>query len=62
MRKFFSTLRRDDRGDQLVGWVLLVSFVVLVGAAAWGTLGDDIGAIIGEVQEETTAAKTKVVD
>lgn len=56
MLKFFHTLRRDDRGDQLVGWVLLVSFVVLVGAGAWGAMGDNIKTVITAAQTETKAA------
>jgi hypothetical protein len=56
MLKFFRTLRRDDRGDQLVGWVLLVSFVVLVGAGAWGAMGDNIKTVITAAQTETKAA------
>ncbi len=60
MRKFFGTLRRDERGDQLVGWVLLVSFVVLVGAAAWGQIGTNIKTIIGAVDTEVKAAATAI--
>jgi hypothetical protein len=60
MLKFFRTLRRDDRGDQLVGWVLLVSFVVLVGAGAWGLMGDNIRTIIEAAETETGAAVTAI--
>jgi hypothetical protein len=56
MRKFFSTLRRDDRGDQLVGWVLLVSFIVVVGAATWTAIGSNVETIMGKVQTLTTEA------
>ena len=60
MRKFITALRRDERGDQLVGWVLLVSFVVLVGAAAWGQIGGNIKTIIGAVDTEVGAAVTAI--
>jgi hypothetical protein len=56
MRKFFSTLRRDDRGDQLVGWVLLVSFVVLVGAGTWSLIGGHISTVLNNVEEVTGEA------
>jgi hypothetical protein len=56
MLKFFRTLRRDDRGDQLVGWVLLVSFVVLVGAGAWGLMGENIKEVITAAEVETGKA------
>jgi hypothetical protein len=56
MLKFINTLRRNDRGDQLVGWVLLVSFVVLVGAATWTVIGENIGAILQDVQDVTCDA------
>ena len=56
MLTFFRTLRRDDRGDQLFGWVLLVSFVVLVGDGAWGLMGDNIRTVIEAAETETQAA------
>lgn len=56
MRKFFGTLRRDERGDQLVGWVLLVSFVVLVGAATWGAISGNISDVLDNVNDVTACA------
>jgi uncharacterized membrane protein len=44
MRKFIPALQEDDRGDQLVGWVMIVSFVVLVGAGVWAQIGTNVRA------------------
>lgn len=60
MRKFFGTLRRDERGDQLVGWVLLVSFVVLVGAGVWAGISKNIGDVLTAVESETLKAANQV--
>ena len=56
MRKFINTLRRDERGDQLVGWVLLVSFVVLVGAGVWTAISGNIETVLEGVRDTTEEA------
>ena len=60
MRKFITTLRRDDRGDQLVGWVMLVSFIVIVGAAVWGGISDNITEILTGVDTVTGEAAANI--
>jgi hypothetical protein len=56
MLKFINALRRNDRGDQLVGWVLLVSFVVLVGAGVWTQIGDNVKDVLDNVEVVTGKA------
>jgi hypothetical protein len=53
MRNFITNIQNDDRGDQLVGWVMLVSFVVLVGAGVWTQIGDNVGAALSNVAVAT---------
>jgi hypothetical protein len=60
MLKFINALRRNDRGDQLVGWVLLVSFVVLVGATTWSLISTNIGDVLTAVEVTTKEAATSV--
>ena len=62
MRKFFKNLRKSDRGDQVVGWVILAALVALVGGALWGQISVDLLNIIAEVQESTAAASLAVTD
>ncbi len=56
MRKFFTNLRKNDRGDQVVGWVILAAFVALVGGALWTTIGPNLTSIMTEVQGATSDA------
>jgi len=50
MRKFFTNLRKDDRGDQVVGWILLASIIAIVGGTAWATMGGNLDPILGAVE------------
>ncbi len=57
MRKFFSNLGKDDRGDQVVGWAMLAALVALVAGFLWTpegvNIGDDLNLIMGGVENAT---------
>ena len=61
MRKFFTNLRKSERGDQVVGWVILAALVALVGGALWGTIATDLNSIIAEVETTVGAAEACAV-
>jgi hypothetical protein len=49
-------LIKNDRGDQVVGWVLIVSAIVLVGAIVWPQIGDNVEGILQNVATNTATA------
>ena len=53
MRKFFTNLRKDERGDQVVGWVLLASIIAIVGGLTWANIADDLDPILNAVETAT---------
>jgi len=58
MRKFFTNLRKDERGDQVVGWILLASIIAIVGGTTWAAIATDLQPILAGVETATTAACT----
>lgn len=53
MRKFFTNLRKNDRGDQVVGWILLASIIAIVGGTTWAFIGQDLTPILAAVRTAT---------
>lgn len=60
MRQFFCNLRKDDRGDQVVGWILLAAIIAIVGGVTWANIADDLDPILGGVENSTQAASDRV--
>lgn len=50
MRELLARLVRDDEGQDLVEYVLLISLIGLALVASFGTVRDAIGAVFTRVQ------------
>jgi hypothetical protein len=59
MRKFFQNLRKNDRGDQVVGWILLASIIAIVGGVTWANIADDLDPILNAVEDATQATSDR---
>ncbi|MFN2432473.1 MAG: Flp family type IVb pilin [Gemmatimonadota bacterium] len=56
MRQFFSNLLRDDAGQDLAEYALLIALVALAVVVAVDTLGGNISNVFDDISTELTGA------
>lgn len=59
MPKLQRSLKNDECGATIIEYVLILVFVFLAVAGAWGPLGDEIRGIFGDHAEAMTDARAE---
>jgi Flp pilus assembly pilin Flp len=60
MKKFFNNFVRDEQGQDLIEYTLLLAFVALASAALFTSAGGSINGIWSSANSQLTVANTGV--
>jgi Flp pilus assembly pilin Flp len=60
MKKFFNNFVRDEQGQDLIEYTLLLAFVALASAALFTSAGSSINGIWGNANTQLAGANTAV--
>lgn len=58
MRKFFKNFIRDEQGQDMIEYTLLLAFICLAGVATFSAINGDLSAIWGDAKTTADSAKT----
>lgn len=57
MRNLFVRFIEEEDGMEMVEWALVAGLVVIAAVTAWGNIGKNVSAVMGELDKKTADAK-----
>jgi Flp pilus assembly pilin Flp len=57
MRNLIVRFIKEEDGMEMVEWALVAGLVVIAAVTAWGNIGKNVSAVMGELEKKTGDAK-----